>query len=377
MSRHANLPHSVITINATDTFNNGSVAFTDVSTLADGVVTFVTPQGASLSAAQLAAAKEFEILKVQKNAAGTVTGFQRTLRPITRTSVRSITMVPVSTGRNQVVNVSNSSLSCNTDYLLKVALVNAGKYTEFGFNGQNKLYSLNSGCCAPCEGCGEGDCQQFYIDLQDAINADPDGLISATLKAPDAAAVSDDALTDEEVLALGSGVCPVLQLEILPGAVASFCDIPDVYDYPNFVTATVSGLGGFECDSTITVMQNACPARTTGTDVREQQFKFEGFYQGSIVRRADRGERFQAAGQADADPAINYVAFTIEWDGVTESGFQTYQDPGATTIYVDVALFDGGEPGTLLAAYLDTAFGSSFTGVTKTAACSTTVEVNP
>lgn len=377
MSRHANLPQSVITINATDTFNNGSVAFTDVSTLANGTVAFVTPQGASLSAAQLATAKEFEILKVQKNAAGAVTGFQRTLRPITKSSVRSIVMVPVSTGRNQVVNVVNSSLTCDTDYLLKVALVNPGKYTEFGFNGQNKLYSLNSGCCAPCEGCGEGDCKTFYIALKDAINNDPDGLITATLKDPEASDVGDDALTDEEVAALGDGVCPTLQLEIIPGAVAAFCDIPDVYDYPNFVVATVSALGGFECNSTVTVIQEACPARTTGTDVREQQFKFEGFYQGSIVRRAVRGERFQSTGQADADADVNYVAFTFEWDGTTESGFSTYQDPGATTIYVDVSLFDGGEPGTLLAAYLDTAFGSSFTGVTKTAACSTTVEVNP
>lgn len=377
MSRHANLPHSVITITASDTFNNGGTPVTDVSTLNDGTVIFVTPKGASLAAASLATAKEFEILKVQKNAAGTVTGFQRTLRPILKDSVRSIVMVPVSTGQNQVVNVVNSSLTCDTDYLLKVALVNAGKYTEFGFMGQNKLYSLNSGCCAPCEGCGEGDCKTFYIALKDAINADPDGLLVATLKAPDAAAADDDALTDEEVAALEDGVCPTLQLEIIPGAVASFCDIPDVYDYPNFVTATVSGLGGFECNSTITTVQNACPARTTGTDVREQQFKFEGFYQGSIVRRADRGERFQSSGQADADASANYVAFTFEWDGVTESGFTQYQDPGATTIYVDVELFGVGEPGTLLAAYLDTAFGSSFTGVTKTAACSTSVEVNP
>lgn len=376
MSRHANLPHSVITINADDTFNNGSVGFTDVSTLADGVVAFVTPQGVSLSAAQLAAAKEFEILKVQKTGS-TVTGFQRTLNPIRKSSIRSITLVPESTGLDQVVNVSASSLTCNTDYLIKLGITNIANFTEGGQKPMSKVYAMNSGCCEACEGCGEADCHEFWIEFKDVINADTDGLVTAELLAPDAVAVDDVAINDEAVRALGDGVCPVLRLTILTPALQDFCGIPDVYGYPNVATATVTALGGFECSSTVTVIQDACFPRTSGYDVAEQQFAAEGFYQGSIVRRAVNGERFQSTSQVEATKTASYLALTIEWDGTTESGFTQYQDPGATTIYIDSTLFGVGEPGTLLMTYLDAAFGSSFTGVTKTADCSTTVEFNP
>lgn len=376
MSRHANLPHSIITINEANTFNNASVGFTDVSTLADGVVAFVTPQGVGLSAAALATAKTFEILKVQKTGS-TVTGFQRTLNPIIKSSVRSITLTPVSTGLDQIVNVSATNLTCNEDYLIKLLITNPANFTETGAKPLAHTYALNSGCCDTCEGCGEADCHEFWIDFKDLINADEAALVTAELLAPTAVAIDDEAIDDTAVRALGDGVCPVLRLTINTGAIADFCGIPDVYGYPNVATAEVIALGAFQCSSTVTVMQDACAVRHLGTDVAEQQFKYEGFYQGSIVRRAVGGERFQGASQVDVDKAATYVAITFEWDGVTESGFGVYQDPGATTIYVDSTLFGVGEPGTLLLAYLDTAFGSSFTGTTEADDCSDVIEFNP
>lgn len=372
MSRH-NIPTSILTITATDTFNNVSSPVADVSALNDGTLIFVNPLGrAGLSAAQLLAAKEFEILKVQKSGS-TVTGFQSTLNPIPKAGLRKITVAPVSTGRDQYVNVEASTLTCDTDYMIKLQLDSPAFYTENGQKPPVKTYAINSGCCAPCEGCGEGDCKAFWKELRALINADEDNLVTAYLKDPDAKGVGDPDLNDAAVNDLAEGVCPVLQLKTNLQSIAAFCSFPDVYGYPNMVTAVVTALGGFECSSTVTTIQDACHVRHLGVDVREQQAKYEAFYQGSIVRRADRGEAFQGAGSGvDADATASYVAITFDWDTEYSNGMSQYQDPGQTTIYVDATLFDGGEPGTLLLAYLDTAFDTSgfFAGLTISDVCS-------
>lgn len=381
MNRHANLPNGVITINSDDTFNNGAVGVTDVSTLNDGVVIFVTPGGASLSAAQLLAASEFKIQKVQKNAAGTVIGFQENPLVVKKSLIKNIVLTPVSTGLNQVVNISTSSLSCNTEYLIKLQMSNPAFFVENGYNLQTKIYSLNSGCCAPCEGCGEGDCKEFWKEFRSMINADEDGILTAYLKDPEASAVDDDDLDDEAVDGLAEGVCPVLQLEISAPALRTFCGIPDVYSYPNFVTADVSLVAGFECVGTATTIQDACPVQIYGLDVAQEQFKAAGIHQGYPVRRSNRGAPLfaQETEAVDAVKTATYAAITFEMDSVTESGDGYFSNPTSFTIYVDSTLFDGGEPGTLLLAYLDTAFatGGTFAGATISADCSSRVVFTP
>ena len=300
---------------------------------------------------------------------------------IKKSLIKNIVLTPVSTGQNQVVNISASTLSCNKEYLIKLNLTNPANFTENGYNREGKIYSLNSGCCAPCEGCGEGDCKAFWIEFKDMINADADGLVVATLKDPDAAGVADDALTDEEVGLLGDGVCPVLQLELIAPAIRTFCNIPDVYAYPNFITADVSLVADFECVGTATTIQDACAVQTYGNDVRHEQYVAAGWHQGHPTRRSNSGAELfhQETPAVDATATANYVAITFEMDSVTDSGDSYFSNNTALTIYVDATLFDGGEPGTLLLAYLDTAFatGGTFAGATISAACSSRVVVTP
>ena len=377
MSRHANLPFSVITVNTGDVFNNGSTPFTDLSALADNTIAFVKEDGTSVTAAALAADPNirFKIVKVQKS--GSKTWFDTSLNSIKRGKVRSIGVLPISTGRNQVVNVEATSLSCNSDYLLKFVLNAPNLYPEFGFQPRYESVSLNSGCCAPCEGCGESDCKEFWISYKDAINAWEGLQVTATLKAPTAKGVADDALSDTEVRAL-EDICPVLQLSFSPDDVATWCDIPDIYAYPNGVSVDVVGVAGFECNTTITTIQEMCFEQTTGTDLGERQFASEGYAGGGIFRRASSGARMGTSqSKVDVVKADNYVLISIEWDGVTEQGFQVYQNPGLTHIAINENELAGGSDGAALIAYLDTAFGIDIAGLTLSAACSSAVEFTP
>lgn len=370
MSRHANLPFSNIAINNGDTFNDGSTPFTDLSALNDGVVTFVRENGSSVTAAEIAADPNlrFHIVKVHKN--GTTVTFDKTLNSIQANKIRSIAVSPIADGQNQVVEVTATSLTCNTDYLLKV-IINAPYYfTEYGYQPKFKTYNLNSGCCAPCEGCGESDCKDFWISFKDSINADEDELVTATLHNSEG-----DALTDEQVQALGDGVCPSLRLTFAPDALRSFCDIPDVYAYPNCVNVDVVGIGGFSCNSTIETIQEMCCAQFVGTDVAERQFASEGYTGGGIFRRSGNGVRMgTSTSKVDVDKAKSYAAISIEWDGVTEEGFQVYQNPAQHTFWLSED--EIADAAVALITYLDAAFGTTIGDLDLEVTCPATHTFN-
>lgn len=368
MSRHANLPFSNIAVNSGDTFNDGSTPFTDLSALNDGTIAFTKEDGSSVTAAEIAADPNlrFHVVKVHK--VGTTVTFDKTLNSIQAKKIRSITVSPIAAGQNQIVEVSATSLTCNTDYLLKVVINAPYYFTEYGYQPKFKTYNLNSGCCAPCEGCGDSDCKEFWISFKDSINADQDELVTATLVDGDG-----ELLNDAAVRALGDGICPLMRLEFSPSALRTFCDIPDVYAYPNCVNVDVVGLGGFSCNSTITTVQEMCCKQFSGIDVAERQFASEGYTGGGIFRRADSGARMGTS-KLDVDKTASYAAISIEWDGVTEEGFQVYQNPAQHTFWISSA--EELDAGADLVTFLDAAFGTAIGDVDLTQTCPSVTEFN-
>lgn len=82
----------------------------------------------------------------------------------------------------KIIDVSNFSAKCNTDYALKVEFRNQKNYMLNGYNALTKTFTFHTGCCdeTDCASCPEGDCIELALGLAAAINADVDDLSTAS-----------------------------------------------------------------------------------------------------------------------------------------------------------------------------------------------------
>lgn len=82
----------------------------------------------------------------------------------------------------KVVQITGFKAKCDTDYLFKVEFRSQQSYATNGYNQFAKTYSYHTGCCADdCTTCADGDCNELAQGLVDAVNADPDLLITAAV----------------------------------------------------------------------------------------------------------------------------------------------------------------------------------------------------
>lgn len=82
---------------------------------------------------------------------------------------------------DKIVTLSDWSAMCNTEYGIRFEIRNQEAYRLNGYNQVVKYYSVMSPDCAPCNtACPDGDCFEVASGLLDAINNDPDSVVSAT-----------------------------------------------------------------------------------------------------------------------------------------------------------------------------------------------------
>ena len=80
----------------------------------------------------------------------------------------------------QVIDVHSITADCDTQYGLKVEFNLDQKYASYGFNQDTKNFMVKTACCEGCETCGTGNCAELVRLLMADINADEDGLVTAT-----------------------------------------------------------------------------------------------------------------------------------------------------------------------------------------------------
>lgn len=83
----------------------------------------------------------------------------------------------------KVVEISNFTAKCDSDYLLNIEYRNQMSYGINGFNQLKKPYSYHTSCCpsTACDECDKvGSSAEVAGGLAAMINADPDGLVIAT-----------------------------------------------------------------------------------------------------------------------------------------------------------------------------------------------------
>tara|TARA_R110002110_G_scaffold199437_1_gene410219 strand:+ start:352 stop:1794 length:1443 start_codon:yes stop_codon:yes gene_type:complete len=80
----------------------------------------------------------------------------------------------------QVIDVHSYTADCDTSYGLKIEFNTDEKYMNYGYNQAAKSFMVKTECCEGCESCGTGNCAELTKLLIADINADEDGLVTAT-----------------------------------------------------------------------------------------------------------------------------------------------------------------------------------------------------
>lgn len=82
---------------------------------------------------------------------------------------------------DKVVDIFGFKAKCDTEYAVKFELRNAEIYALHGYNQFAKTFAFKTGCCEDsCVECGEGDCIELAVGIAEAINDDPDEILTAT-----------------------------------------------------------------------------------------------------------------------------------------------------------------------------------------------------
>lgn len=102
---------------------------------------------------------------------------------IQKRNVKAITAKAYVAQLPKIVEVAAFTAKCETDYILKVEFRNQKKYMTMGTSQFTKDFSFFTGCCieTDCSSCPQGDCNELAVGLRDAVNADTEALLTASL----------------------------------------------------------------------------------------------------------------------------------------------------------------------------------------------------
>ena len=87
------------------------------------------------------------------------------------------------------------SAECETEYCLKIRYESPRVYQTYGYQDLVKTYNFVSSCCGPSCACPDGDFDEVGQGITDAINEDPDQLITAVYTGESAPGVGDGFIT--------------------------------------------------------------------------------------------------------------------------------------------------------------------------------------
>ena len=87
------------------------------------------------------------------------------------------------------IQISIGSVSCETEYMLKIRFEGEAIAKSYGYNDLIKTFSYTTECCDPCStACPSGSCLDLMWGLFNNVNADEENLITAMVHSTLAAA---------------------------------------------------------------------------------------------------------------------------------------------------------------------------------------------
>lgn len=224
----------------------------------------------------------------------------------------------------QVVDITNICAECDTDYSVKLDVNYPVAWHTYGFQPYVKTFTAKTACC---DADGTGDCTELVRDLRDNINADSEGIFTASARNPSGLAELNDAALD--AWDADANGCPVLRIAMVTPAVPAISGAQaNLFTFPELLTATVT-TKGFECCSPATAVANSTdPVVQQGDGVTvAMEERFSGGVSGNTSPYRQTVSGVDAAVQLNADQTTTYAILTLEYNDPSQNSFQDFTDP--------------------------------------------------
>jgi hypothetical protein len=227
-------------------------------------------------------------------------------------------------------------ITCGDEIGVKIEVRNQEAYRLNGYNQVVKTYLVPTSECTDCDSeCSDVNCAAVLTSLVDLINADPDGVVTATQSAP----------TDCD----GTTLDGKLILTVKGNTLKDFCTVNLGYFFPHQTQIIVTPLEGFDATTIATAMVYEDGA---GYDVKQLEY-VAGGWNGKPGPYRIYNDGFPQAGfQYFAQIGTNYDVMHLSYDQVSISGFRSDFSMERTVVAAET-----GAKGTAIAAFLAAVIG--------------------
>lgn len=241
--------------------------------------------------------------------------------------------------QNKIIDVTDFAVKCDSEYGIKVNLMNQTTYSQFGFNQAAKIFMVKSNCCADsCTPCADGDTNDVANQLVTAINNDPDGWITAsfvdyttTPGTPIAVSVAGYAAW----VAANTGDNIGIRLTINAEAIRAYTgEVNMYYDFPRGTDAVVSLIEGFDCNGTITEIQGVIFQQGSGYDVAYKEWYYGGHNGTGNYRQSELNGNFIGNAAVKAASSGKYYSLAISYDQESVGGWEEYKNNMLTIVAI-------------------------------------------
>lgn len=230
---------------------------------------------------------------------------------IRRSEITDLNLACYSPTRPKIVDIKSFTADCETEYGIRVQFKSKGMEQISGFNYLSKFFTVKTDCCeGGCsDTCPDGNCNELALALVTEINNDTDGIVIAELLDYTTDAENPVVVDLEDYDAWiadvdNAGDCLGIRLTTVPDAIVNWCNVNQKYVSFREMDIFVSLVEGFDCNGSVTVVQDFIAERGAGYDIAQMEQEFSG--------EADYGKGIYRTSAITGIPFENYNALAVK-----------------------------------------------------------------
>lgn len=237
----------------------------------------------------------------------------------------------------KIVDITDFKGMCETEYAIRVTLRNQETYLTNGFTPDSKTYTIMTSCCdkEDCFSCPKGDCNEVAVKMVESINSDPDNLLKAYLIDGDEEILDLEDLEDWLDDEANEDICLGIRIEANIAAITKFCSINHKYFKPRNTDIEVSLVKGFDCNGTVTVVQDGRIEKGSGYDIAQLEYEAGGWNgkPGPYRQSAITGLATTSF-ESYVNQTARYAQFNLIYDQESVGGWLEYKNNLNTIVAV-------------------------------------------
>lgn len=229
---------------------------------------------------------------------------------IRRSEITDLNLACYSPTQPKIVDIKSFKADCETEYGIRIQFKSKAMEQISGYNYLSKYFAVKTDCCeGGCsDTCPSGNCNELALAFVNTINADSDAIVIAELldyttdgDNPVVVAVEDYAawIADED----NEGDCLGIRLTTVPDNIVNWCNVNQKYVSFREMDIFVSLVEGFDCNGSVTVVQEFIAERGSGYDIAQLEQEFSG--------EADYGNGVYRSSAITGIPFDNYNAIAV------------------------------------------------------------------